>query len=332
VAAFAGAVGVSQPEQGHWAEIGEAGFVGGMRLLVWVYRHLGRLPFRLVLYPVLGYFFLVRGSARRASLEYLTRLQQSHQVFAQAPSWSLAWAHFMSFAEAMLDKVLALAGEFPLQGISVHGREQLLTQIDAGRGGVLLTAHVGNLEVCRALGEMRPNLRLNILIHSRNAEKFNRLLARHQGPQRVRLIEISEITPGTAMQLSERVAAGEYLVIAADRLTPGSGRRSADAPFLGAPAPWPIGPFMIASLLQCPVHLVFCTRRGAGYHIEFEPFAERIERGRGRGGREAVLQPYVARFAQRVERQCQLAPLQWFNFYPFWRQNAVPATPPPAQR
>lgn len=299
----------------HWAEIGEAGFVGGMRFLVWVHRWFGRILFRIALYPVLGYFFVVRGSARRASLEYLQRLQQVHTPFSRKPGMVMGWRHFLSFADALLDKVLAMGGAFTLDQISISGHELVLPLLDAGRGAVMLTAHVGNLEVCQALAELQPKLRLNILVHRRNAEKFNRLLER-QGASQVRLMEVTEITPATAIELDRRVAAGEMLVIAADRLTPGSARRSLAVPFLGAPAQFPLGPFILASLLHCPVFLVFCTRRDGRYHIDFELLAERIDRVRGAPA--SGLEPWIARFAERVEQQCARAPLQWFNFYPFW--------------
>lgn len=299
----------------HWADIGEAGFVGGMRLLLWIHRWFGRLPFRIALMPVLGYFFIVRGSARRASLEYLERLQHIHAPFSRKPGWAIGWRHFLSFADALLDKVLAMGGGFTLDQISMRGQDLVLPLLEAGRGAVMLTAHVGNLEVCQALAELQPKLRLNILVHRGNAEKFNRLLER-QGASQVRLMEVTDITPATAMELADRVAAGEMLVIAADRLTPGSARRSVAVPFLGAPAHFPQGPFILASLLRCPVFLVFCTQRGGRYHIDFERFAERIERVRGAA--DSGLTPWIARFAERVEQQCAQAPLQWFNFYPFW--------------
>ena len=94
----------------HWAQIGEAGFIGGMRFLVWVFRYFGRLPFRLALYPVLAWYFLLRPIARRASVNYLQRLQHTHAVFDRPPGLRLAWRHFLSFAEAILDKILALSG------------------------------------------------------------------------------------------------------------------------------------------------------------------------------------------------------------------------------
>jgi len=305
----------------HWAHIGEAGFVGGMRFLVWTYRCFGRLPFRIALYPVLGYFFLVRGVARRASLEYLRRLQQIHAPFAGKPGLALAWRHFLSFADALLDKVLAMGGAFTLDQISMRGQDKVVPLLDAGRGAVMVTAHLGNLEVCQALAELQPKLKLNVLVHRRNAEMFNRLLER-QGASRVRLLEVSEITPATAMELDRRIAAGEMLVIAADRLTPGSARRSLAVPFLAAPAAFPQGPFILAGLLRCPVFTVFCTRRDGRYHIDFDLLAERIERVRG--APDAGLTPWIARFAERVEQQCVQAPLQWFNFYPFWAPTNEP--------
>jgi predicted LPLAT superfamily acyltransferase len=40
-----------------------------------------------------------------------------------------------------------------------------------------------------------------------------------------------------------------------------------------------------------------------------------------RGNREGHIRELVAGYAQRLEHYCSLAPLQWYNFYPFWDQN-----------
>lgn len=299
----------------HWAQIGEAGFVGGMRALVWVNRVFGRTLFRIALYPVLGYFFVVRGTARRASLDYLRRLHRQHRVFDRVPGLWTAWRHFLAFADALLDKVLAMGGAYTLADVDIVGHELVLPLLAARRGAVLLTAHIGNLEVCQALAESQPGLKLNILMHLRNAGKFNRLLDR-QGLANVRVLAVDEITPGTATDLMARIEAGEMLVIAADRLTPGSANRIHLAAFLGALAPFPQGPFILASLLRCPVFGVWCTRSGKRFRIEFECFAERLERRRGAPA--SGLGPAIEAYAASLERQCVQAPLQWFNFHTFW--------------
>ncbi|MGE5489800.1 MAG: glycosyltransferase family 2 protein, partial [Actinomycetota bacterium] len=76
------------------------------------------------------------------------------------------------------------------------------------------------------------------------------------------------------------------------------------------------GPFILAALLECPVFLFFCTREADGYHVHFEPFAERIELPRGR--RVEAIAALAQRYADRLAALCRRAPFQWFNFFDFW--------------
>ena len=98
---------------------------------------------------------------------------------------------------------------------------------------------------------------------------------------------------------------------------PVHGGRTVDVSFLGGTAPLPIGPYVMAALLQCPVHLLFCVRQGGRNHVYFEPFVERVQWRRAE--REAVIAQLAQKYASRLEHYLRLAPLQWFNFYPFWR-------------
>jgi predicted LPLAT superfamily acyltransferase len=68
------------------------------------------------------------------------------------------------------------------------------------------------------------------------------------------------------------------------------------------------------------VHLLFCRREGAGQWVmELEPFAERVELPRAT--RALALRVLAQRYAERLERQCRLAPLQWYNFFDFWAKG-----------
>ena len=109
----------------HWARMGETTFVAGIRFLCLVERGLGRWPFRLCLAPVVLAHWVGNGVARRASLEYLRRLQSSCRPFDREPGAWMSLCHFVRFAETLLDKLLASRGRYPPEKVRVE-REVML--------------------------------------------------------------------------------------------------------------------------------------------------------------------------------------------------------------
>ncbi len=176
---------------------------------------------------------------------------------------------------------------------------------------------MGNFEVCGALANQIPDLNLTILIYTRHARKFNKLMKRVSGATDVEIMQVTDISPITAMQLSERINAGGYVVIAGDR-TPVTGQKwISRVRFLGREAPMPQGAFVLAGLLKCPVYLMFCLKHQGRYHIYVERFARRFE-FENRKKRRETLDAAIQKFALRLEHYCLKEPLQWFNFFPYW--------------
>ena len=103
---------VTSQEVPHWAHLGESTFVAGMWLLYQVHRFLGRWPFLACLYPVVAYYWLAKPVARRASLQYLQRMQAAHGLWPRMPGWRQSQRHFRMFAQVILDKLLALSGRY----------------------------------------------------------------------------------------------------------------------------------------------------------------------------------------------------------------------------
>ena len=299
----------------HWARTGESTFVAGVWFLYWVHRLFGRLPFRFCLSPVVFCYWIFQSSARNASLDYLRRLQLARGVFPSMPGIRTSLAHFSCFAETLLDKTLAAAGRYPRNRLRIEGHDVLLADMHAGRGGVIITAHMGCLELMQASANFRPGLRINILVHTAHAQRFNRILARLNPASTVRLLQVSDFSAPVAMMLADRVAAGEMIAIAGDRI-PVTGDRTLQVPFLGSPAPFPSGPYLIASLLACPVYLMACLHEGSGYHAIVHKLADRIVLPRR--DRMAVMTGFATSFATWLEDRVCESPLDWFNFFPFW--------------
>ena len=89
--------------------------------------------------------------------------------------------------------------------------------------------------------------------------------------------------------------------------------------FLGHEAPLPVGAYVLAHLLRCPLLLLACTHEGRGYRLHFELLAERLELPRAQ--RAAALQTQAQAFADALQRLLRRSPYDWFNFFPFWDQG-----------
>lgn len=301
----------------HWAAINESSFVAGMRLLFWICKVFGRWPFRIVLYPVLAWYVLVKPAARRASSTYLDRVR----AFAPAPSgWLGVLRHFGAFAESILDKMLLWGGLFDTKNVTIHGMPPMLRMLEEKRGGVLLCAHLGNMDLCRVLSHSQPGLKLTVLVHTRHAQAFNDMMGKIDPRSQMNLMQVTDMTPATAMLLAERVERGEFVVIAADRVPVSPNPRVAVVPFLGHPAPFPVGPYVLAGILQCPVSLMFSVRGKDGYEIHFEQLSESVRLPRK--GREEALADLAGAYAARLQYHCVRSPLEWFNFYDFWNTQS----------
>lgn len=303
----------------HWAQQRERGSLLLMRFTVAASRLLGRRLLSPMLHAIVLYFFLFGRSAQRSAEQYQARLANWSGRSELRPTRRSVFAQFMQFSDALLDKVEVWHGRISLEHLDVDDPAGIRTRSHQreGRGQLLVGSHLGNLEVCRALAEIGKKARLNVLVHTRHAENFNRLLEQ-AGTSHVRLVQVSELTPDVMLQLSQRLDEGEWLAIAGDRVPLHGGRRTT-VDFLGAPADLPQGPWLLAGLLECPVSLLFCLKQGSRYRVSLEPFAERIEWRRSQ--REQVIQACAQRYAQRLEHYCLQAPLQWFNFYPFWKTD-----------
>ena len=302
----------------HWSRIGESGAVIGMKFLLLVYRLSGRGGFRLLLYPVMVYYYLFRPGARRASQNYLQRIRPL--LSPEQRGGLSSFRHFIMFGEILLDKILVWMGRIRREDV-LFTTPDIVHEIEVNRGGgIIVVSHLGNFEICNAIAQQIPHMRLTILVYTRHAKKFNALLSGVSADADIEILQVNDLSPATVMLFAERVRNGGYIVIAGDRTPVTRQDRVSEVNFLGGIAAFPQGPFILAGLLRCPVYLLFCLKQQTQYHVHIEKFSDQIE-FRQRKQRAQVLDSAVQSFADRVQHYCLQAPLQWFNFFPFWRDE-----------
>jgi predicted LPLAT superfamily acyltransferase len=302
----------------HWASVAERGALWGMKLVAFAYRVLGRRISGAILVPVVAYFYLTDPSARRCSLAFLRRAHDAKELAAPT-SWT-SFRHFLTFAMKSLDAFAAWSGK--PGPVAVEGGEAVEQALAEGKGAMLLVSHLGNADVSRACLAERIGKPVTMLLHTRHARLYNEMLRFARGGAEVHAVEVTEIGPEVAIDLSERVARGEWIAMAADRTPVLSPARTARVPFLGAAAAFSLGPYILAALMACPVYVMFCLREGDRHRVYFELLADRIELPRR--NKDATLAEWAARYASCLERYALRAPLQWYNFYDFWADEPRP--------
>ncbi|OCH03310.1 acyltransferase [Aliivibrio fischeri] len=309
-------------QEDHWSSHAERGTILGIQFLLWIYSTFGRKVFSLLLKPVMAYYYLRGDSVKDASDDFIQQVNAYARIKGiQLPEKLTTYRHLVSFGETMLDKLAAWRGDFSDKNLTVHGIEHYQTLAQREKGIVLLGSHLGNLELCRALSRRHTHLKINALVFTEHAERFNTVMKTVNPQSEVNVIQVSKIGPDTAILLQQKIDDGEWIVIVGDRTSVTKENRVIWADFLGKPAPFPQGPFMLASILKQPVYLMFGlrddTQKDPLFDVYLEPFSEQIILPRGK--REEALQEVVQNYAQRLEHFTLKAPSQWYNFFNFWQ-------------
>ena len=93
-------------------------------------------------------------------------------------------------------------------------------------------------------------------------------------------------------------------------------KRVIEETFLGKKALFPIGPYVLASLLGCPVYTMFAVRDKDSILISAHRLTDKVSLPRK--DRINAVRQYSSKYVKALEEKAVSYPLQWFNFYDFW--------------
>ena len=306
-----------------WISSGERGSLLAMRFAVWCYRLFGRRLIAFFILPLVSYFFLTDRKGRRASYRYLRRLYalpEGRQALGHPPRMWDCFLHYREFALNILDRLGFWGGNADEFEIRFRGREHFTRLLEDKRGAILLGAHIGSFDALRVLAR-KGGLVVNVVMFTRHAQMINRIFNEINPDTELRVINLDLTSIQSVFDIKACVERGEFVALLGDRVGIGEHKRISWVPFLGAMAPFPQGPFILASVLQCPVILMIGLRvNSMTYETFAELLTERVVLPRAR--RAEALDEVVGAYAKRLEKYCVRAPYQWFNFYDFWGDDA----------
>jgi predicted LPLAT superfamily acyltransferase len=309
-----------QQASAKWDARSRGGYLGHW-IFFQVVKLLGPKVASAILYPVVAFYVLIVGKERRASAQYLERVLGPTGFFG---SWARSYRHLLAFARSYLDgAMLGILGPgiFKLEH---HGAEHIKQLHEAGKGGVMLTAHLGTWELSSGMLKDKHGVgRVAIVMFRSDAEQLQGFIESLHG-KRPRVIAVGE-GDLAALEILRAVRGGELAAMQGDRTVD---TRDVRVPFFGREARFPIGPWTVAAISGAPILCSFALRTGPQQYkfVAFPPMTVRFERGRSR---DDQLKEWVATYVARLEEVLREHPYQWFNFFDFWAaEPKVPAVRP----
>jgi predicted LPLAT superfamily acyltransferase len=114
-------------------------------------------------------------------------------------------------------------------------------------------------------------------------------------------------------EISDAFKNNELVCMHADRFLEGNKTLSTD--FLGEPARFPLGPFVLAAKFRVPVSFVFSMKESPGHYHFFASAIKSYDYSR----KQAVMQDMLTDFSKAMEEKVRKYPEQWYNYYNFWQ-------------
>ncbi|WP_314069437.1 glycosyltransferase [Campylobacter showae] len=302
-------------EQNLWWKKQERGGAFFLRLSLFLAQILPEFALKLIVKIVVWFYYIFSKNER----ENIAAFRQNLSVFAGAQTLkgTSVFSHFEAFGGAICDKFRVWKGKIKDDELEIIDLKRIKSElIGAQKGQILLTAHLGNVEICKALGARVDGFRMVILAYDKNSREFNEVLKRiSQNDGSVRMMLVNELDVTAMLELKNIVESGEHIGIMGDR-TPLGGDKAARVKFLGKEASFNYGPYLIAGILGVKISSLWCQKIDGKFRIELVPLASAVKLGRDKA---AAAREYLQIYVRELENRCKQTPTQWFNFFDFWR-------------
>ena len=219
--------------------------------------------------------------------------------------------NYYRLGQILIDKVAIGNGKVNQYQFKFEQYPEFLQLLNSEQGVIMIGAHVGNWEIGVPFFDDYGK-KINIVMYDAEHRRIKEILEKNGQDREFKIIPVNEDNLTHVFRITEAINQKEYVCFQGDRylnkekLLPGI--------LLGQKAPFPAGPFLLASRMKVPVVFYFAMREpGRTYRFHFI-IAEPVVRTKEKKAEMALLEQYTVALEQILKRY----PEQWFNYYPFW--------------
>lgn len=280
------------------------GTIAGYKIFVFCINNLGVRAAYIVLYFVAAYYFLFLPSSNRNIFYYFNK----RLGYGYWKSKFSVYQSYLVFGKTLIDKTAISAGLRDKFTYEFDGVENLHRMMADRKGGVLISAHIGNFEIAeRFFSEIDFNYQIHIVTTDQEHTAIKDYLESVADRKRTTKFIYVKDDLSHIFEVNEALANNGLVCFTGDRYFEGS--KFLETKFLGKGAKFPAGPFVIASRLGVPVAFVYVMKEpNLHYHL----YARTAE------VKHRAPEVLLKSFAENLENMLRKYPLQWFNYFDFW--------------
>jgi predicted LPLAT superfamily acyltransferase len=279
----------------------------GYRIFVFVLKIGGVLPAYLLLRFVTLYYLIFSYKSTKSIFNYF------HKRFNYNVLKSIykVYINYNLLGQSLIDKVVIMSGIPNKFTFDFDGINNLHHIASLKKGGLLLTAHIGNWEAAwHLLNEIDATI--NVVTFDGEDEGIKEYMESVVGKSALNLIIIKD-DMSHIFEISNAFLNDELVCMPADRFL--ESNKTVKMKFLGEDAPFPLGPFMLAAKFGVPVSFVYGMKEST-FHYHF--FASEVKEYPNLE-QDVAVQQMMADFVEDMELKVKRYPEQWYNYYEFWQ-------------
>ena len=284
------------------------GSVLGYRIFVWIITYLG-LNFAYSLLAFVSAYFVFASKKAFGPLYYFfhIRLNQS-----RVKSLISIYRNYYLLGQGLIDKTAVLSGLKDKFTFNPEGKEHLFEMQD---GGILISAHIGNWEV-GGKGLDILDKKINLVVLDGEGQEIKNYISDVLTDRNVHFINIGDDF-SHLFKIKQALENKELIAFLGDRFI--DGNQTVRINFLGEPALFPLSPWHMASYFKVPVSYVFSVKESRKQYRFYATPLKTIPYAKNPMERSAIVIDSIKEYVSEFERITLKYPLQWHNYYDFWK-------------
>lgn len=284
------------------------GSVFGYRIFVFLMKTFGITAAYSLLFFVVFYYCIFTPSNTKSIFYYF----QKRLGYGWFKSAIHVYKSYFTFGQTIIDKVAISSGMSNAFEYHFDGREKIDAISKLGKGGVLISAHVGNFEISEYFfAELDEQVTVSLLVSNSEHQAIQDYLERYTRNSRTKFIVLQEDL-GHVFEINAALARNEIVCITGDRYVQYS--KYMEEQLFGETARFPAGPYQLASRLKVPVLFVFVMKgRKKAYNLYARVAEVKYRDAQG----------LLKQYTENLEWILGKYPKQWFNYFDFWNKKEM---------